>query len=70
MTLEYDQEKVRLTVTDNGMGFQVPVRIGDLADSGKLGILGMYERARLLDGTMSVRSKPGQGTVVTAEVTG
>lgn len=68
MTLEQVQEKARLIVADNGKGFRVPARMADLADEGKLGILGMYERARLLDGTVSVRSEPGKGTVVVAEV--
>ncbi len=68
MTLEQVQEKARLTVADNGKGFRVPARIADLADEGKLGILGMYERAKLLDGTVSVCSEQGKGTVVVAEV--
>lgn len=46
--LEHDQDKMKLAVQDNGRGFHVPARIADLAAEGKLGILGMHERARLL----------------------
>ena len=67
LVLEQDQDRVRLTVTDNGKGFVLPTRIEDLANEGRLGILGMHERARLLGGTLSVNSEPGKGTVVVAE---
>jgi two-component system sensor histidine kinase NreB len=33
-----------------------------------LGILGMQERARLINGTFSVQSEVGKGTTVTVEV--
>jgi signal transduction histidine kinase len=55
---------VRISVKDNGSGFNAPEKIGDLVSSGRLGLIGMYERARMLDGTLIIRSKPGQGTVV------
>jgi len=35
---------------------------------GKLGLLGMYERARLLCGSFDIRSEPSQGTTVVVEV--
>ena len=66
--VEGQSQKVRITVEDNGQGFELPARTGDLATTGKLGLIGMHERAHLLDGTLTVRSEPGRGTTVTVDV--
>lgn len=58
----------RITVRDNGKGFELPDRIDDLASAGKLGLLGMQERARLLGGSLSVQSRPGEGTTIAVAV--
>jgi len=68
ITLEFSDDRVKLTVSDDGQGFELPERIGDLAERGKLGLLGMHERARLLGGTLTVRSKPGEGTTIIMDV--
>jgi two-component system sensor histidine kinase DegS len=68
MTIEFTDSAVHLTIQDNGIGFTAPDHAGDLAVSGKLGLIGMYERARLLGGTLAVTSEPGQGTVVTVSI--
>ena len=57
-----------MTVTDNGKGFELPERIQDLASAGRLGIMGMIERARLLGGALEIKSELGKGTRVVAEV--
>lgn len=49
-------------VRDDGVGFDKEV-----ADLG-FGLLGMRERAALLDGTLEVLSTPGDGTLVTARL--
>jgi len=67
-TVEFSDDEVKLTISDNGKGFELPDRIGDLAERGKLGLLGMHERARLLGGTLTVHSKLGEGTTVIANV--
>jgi len=41
--------------------------MGSLAESGKLGLAGMQERARLLNGNVTIKSALGKGTVVTVE---
>jgi signal transduction histidine kinase len=48
-----------LTVRDSGVGL-----VPDAADSKRLGILGMRERAELLDGRFVLKAAPGQGTRV------
>ena len=67
VTIEFLEGRVRLTVRDNGHGFAVPARPGDLAAAGKLGIPGMYERARLLGGKLTIRSSQKKGTSVVVE---
>jgi len=68
ITVAFGADKVRITIEDNGRGFKQPDRTGELAATGKLGLIGMHERAQLLEGTLTVRSEPGKGTTVTMEV--
>ena len=68
LDIKFRDSKVSLSISDDGRGFRVPQRPGDLASWGKLGLAGMYERARLLGGTLTLKSSPGSGTKVTVEV--
>jgi len=68
MKLEFEDNSFRITISDNGHGFELPERIGDLASIGKLGLAGMQERARLLGGRLKIQSEPGKGTQVIAEI--
>lgn len=67
-TVEFADGRVRLTVSDNGRGFELPGRMSDLAAAGKLGLMGMHERARLLGGVLTIESEVGKGTTVIADV--
>jgi PAS domain S-box-containing protein len=57
----------RLTVSDNGRGFD-SAPVTDLAGAGRMGVMGMHERAALLGGSLTVRSAPGEGTKVTVTI--
>jgi two-component system sensor histidine kinase UhpB len=57
-----------MAVSDNGKGFDLPGRIEDLASAKCLGIMGMSERARLLHGTLDIKSEPGKGTQVVVRI--
>jgi signal transduction histidine kinase len=68
ITLELKVNEIKMTVTDNGRGFAISRLTEDLAKEGKLGILGMQERARLIGGRLEISSEPGKGTNVIAKV--
>jgi PAS domain S-box-containing protein len=57
-------EKLFLEIADNGVGFDSRAKVRD--DS--YGLIGMRERAFLLDGKLVVVSKPGKGTTVRIEM--
>lgn len=62
--VSFHPKNVRLVVEDDGQGFDAPDKFDDLVASGKLGLIGMHERARILGGTMRIDSEPGKGTGV------
>ncbi len=62
--VNFGPEDVTLSITDNGLGFDLPELDGRLARLGKLGLLGMQERAQLLGAEFSIESRAGQGTTV------
>ncbi|MBA7705003.1 Oxygen sensor histidine kinase NreB [subsurface metagenome] len=68
VTVEFGDDKAILTVQDEGKGFELPERMGDLTVAGKLGLAGMQERAQLIGGRLRLQSEPGKGTTVTLEV--
>ncbi|MBA7501373.1 Signal transduction histidine-protein kinase/phosphatase DegS [subsurface metagenome] len=66
--LKFTRSKINLTVSDNGRGFELPGMLSDFATEGKLGLIGLQERTRLLNGKLLVRSGLGRGTTVVVEV--
>ena len=64
VSLEMLDSAVRLTVKDLGIGL-----VRDSSESRtSIGIVGMKERARLVNGNLSLQSKAGEGTEVSLEV--
>jgi signal transduction histidine kinase len=59
-------EGVLLRVADNGEGFDVAQTVVAAARRGRLGVVGMNERVRLLGGVFEIDSEPGEGTTITA----
>ncbi len=66
--IEFGEGKTNVSICDNGKGFNSRGSLADLPRAGKLGLAGMEERVRLLDGSMKVESEPGKGTRVTVEL--
>jgi signal transduction histidine kinase len=55
-------------VVDEGKGFDVDARLIAAAKAGRLGLVGMSERVRLLGGRFDLQSKPGGPTRVRATI--
>lgn len=66
--IDFGVDALTIMASDNGQGFHMPQRASDLVPSGRLGIVGMRERARLADGTIIIQSEVGKGTTVTLRV--
>jgi PAS domain S-box-containing protein len=62
--LRYAPDALHLTVRDSGAGFDVT---GSMKSSG-LGLISMAERLKLVDGQLSIDSRPHQGTTIRAKV--
>jgi signal transduction histidine kinase len=63
-----ETDELRVEVTDDGRGFEVERTLVEAARGGRLGLVGMSERVRLLDGRLDVDSKPGGPTRVAAVI--
>ncbi|MFC1874459.1 histidine kinase [Chloroflexota bacterium] len=68
VTIESDKDKIRIAISDNGQGFEIPQNMSALSANGKLGLAGMRERAKLLGGNLIVRSQPGEGVSIIVEL--
>lgn len=58
-------DRIALTITDDGSGFVPGEQLGVI--DGHFGIQGMRERLERLEGSFTIRSAPGGGTVIHAE---
>jgi PAS domain S-box-containing protein len=64
VTIDFKDKETRVSVIDNGKGFNMPASLGELSRQGKLGVDGMQTRARLVGGTFNIQSSPGAGTAI------
>jgi signal transduction histidine kinase len=62
-----DGEWVRLTMRDNGKGFD-PASVTPTTAGDGFGLVGMSERTRMMGGQMTIDSAPGRGTSITISV--
>jgi signal transduction histidine kinase len=62
VVVKQDETRVTASVQDDGRGFDA------LVQTPGLGLMGMTERVRALQGRMSVASEPGCGTVISLEL--
>lgn len=66
--LERDAGVVRLTVEDDGCGFDPEAVPKSVASGPELGFLGMKERVALVGGSLLIESSPGSGTTILVRV--
>jgi PAS domain S-box-containing protein len=68
VVIRKSNERIRLTVKDNGRGFEADQLDLSSKDKSGLGLMGMQERLRLVNGDFAVTSAPGKGTVIRAQI--
>ncbi|GAB4483370.1 MAG: hypothetical protein OHK006_04150 [Thermodesulfovibrionales bacterium] len=62
VVIKADDRSVRADIEDDGPGFDTKAVLKRSEDGRGLGLLGMKERAHLLDGELRICSLPGEGT--------
>lgn len=67
VTLHSTPGLVRLTVTDDGVGFE-PDGVPSASDGGGWGLVGMRERVQAVAGRLRINAAPGRGVRVVAEL--
>ncbi len=68
VALRYDGETIELSVEDDGRGFDPSAAFADPDHPDSLGLLGMQERLKLLDGQLQVAAQPRRGTRLLARI--
>ncbi len=63
VVLKYHPREVRLSVQDNGVGFD-PAKVENEDGRRSFGLTGMEQRARQLEGSLTIKSEKGEGTLV------
>ena len=64
VSLDRSDDELTLTVRDNGRGFQT----ADPRKPNSYGLLGLRERAYLLNGSVNIESAPGAGTTIEVHI--
>jgi signal transduction histidine kinase len=65
---EESGDTARLEIVDNGVGFDTFEHPLGSDEMGGYGLLSMAERAEIVGGRLNIRSRPGEGTAVTATI--
>jgi signal transduction histidine kinase len=63
-----ERDRLVAEIVDDGCGFDVAATLLDAGRRGRLGLVGVSERARLLGGTCEIHSQPGGPTRVAVEL--
>jgi signal transduction histidine kinase/streptogramin lyase len=64
LKIERDDAGLRLSISDNGKGFDTAMMAAKRANQSGFGLAGIHERARILGGNLSINSGSGEGTTV------
>jgi len=64
LNLEFGQANLVLELKDNGKGFVIPERFDAIVTEGHYGLVGMLERASLVNADIEFRSQQGDGTIL------
>jgi len=65
--LEHKQQSIGLCITDDGKGFDVKTTLKEY-HKGRIGLIGMQERASIIGGSLDIQSRRGHGTRILVEI--
>jgi len=68
IAISYNDTNLLLQIEDDGEGFDPPKNLGELASIGHYGLLGIHERADLINADYQIKSESGHGTTITIQV--
>jgi len=68
VNVTFDADSITVVIDDDGKGFALSGDFTDLPRGGRLGLVGMDERVRLLGGKFNIHSEVGKGTSVFIQV--
>lgn len=66
--LHFKRRTIEVHVSDDGKGFDVEEAITSKERPRGLGLLGMKERVELVNGTITIKSKPGSGSEIAIKI--
>ena len=67
-SVNYKGNTLIIQVSDDGIGFDVAATLEQSARKSHIGLLSIRERAALLGGNATIKTSPGKGTQVTANL--
>ncbi len=65
--LTHDERGIRLSITDDGQGFELGATIGN-QDANGIGLIDMQERLESVGGRLDIRTRPGKGVRLSASI--
>jgi signal transduction histidine kinase len=65
LNVEFNSDELLVEIRDNGQGFNLAQTLDSAISVGRLGLLGMKQRAEMLGGDMNIRTSEGIGTTIT-----
>ena len=68
IAISYNDTNLILKIGDDGVGFDSPKNLSELSSIGHYGLLGIHERADLINADYQIQSEPGQGTIIIVQV--
>lgn len=68
INVDVQEGRILLNIRDDGKGFEVPDDLTNLARRGGMGVLSMRQRACSVGGYLNIKSKLGQGTMLSLEM--
>jgi len=68
VTSRQDKDKILFVVEDNGKGFDMKEVLNRDATDRGMGLAAIYERVRMVNGSLDIRSREGEGTRITFNI--